>query len=99
MPYQIFNESIFFAEQPVDKPLKYSLCRKLLGRDIFLELGHFDKYFIYNTRKKSPAGKNFSFFLQEGLKIKNHILNEKFNLEMATIKLLFPRIGELFPIF
>ena len=28
----------------------------------FVELGHFDKKFIKNTRKRGPAGKHFGFF-------------------------------------
>ena len=32
------------------------------GRGGFMELGHFDKYFVKNTRKKGPAGKNFGVF-------------------------------------
>ena len=32
------------------------------GRGGFVELGHFDKHFVKNTRKKDPAGKNFGFF-------------------------------------
>ena len=27
-----------------------------------MELGHFDKHFVKNTRKKGPAGKNFGVF-------------------------------------
>ena len=40
-------------------------------------LGHSDKHFIYCTRKKGPAGRNFGFLLLE--KLKNCILNEKLN--------------------
>ena len=29
------------------------------GRGGFVELAHFDKHFVKNTRKKGPAGKNF----------------------------------------
>ena len=28
----------------------------------FIKLGHFDKYFVKNTQKKGPAGKNFGVF-------------------------------------
>ena len=49
-----------------------SMCRRP-----FLLLGLFDKHFIYNTRKKGPAGKNIRFFILEKLKI--WILNKKFN--------------------
>ena len=38
------------------------------GRGVFLELGHFDKHFIYNTGKKNKErrgkqSENFGFFL------------------------------------
>ena len=45
-----------------------------MGREIFLELGHFD---IHQKLKNKSSNKNFGFFLQE--KLKNCILNEKFN--------------------
>ena len=32
------------------------------SRQGFLELEHFDKYFIYNTPKETPAGKNSGVF-------------------------------------
>ena len=32
------------------------------GRRSFLKLGHFDKLFVKNTRKKGPAGKNLGAF-------------------------------------
>ena len=28
-------------------------------------LGHFDKYFVKNSRKKGPAGKNFGIFFSQ----------------------------------
>ena len=60
------------------------------GSGVFLELGHFHKFFIYSTRKKSPAAKMFEFFLQETLK--NSILNETFNPKMNRIRAFFPKI-------
>ena len=39
--------------------------------------GYSHKRFIYCTRRKSPAGRNFGFLLPE--KLKNCILNEKLN--------------------
>ena len=33
------------------------------GRKRFVELGHFDKNFVKNTRKKGPTGKSLEFFL------------------------------------
>ena len=32
------------------------------GRGGFVELGHFEKLFVKNTRKKDPAGKNVGAF-------------------------------------
>ena len=32
------------------------------GIGSFVELGHFDKHFIKNTRKKDPAGNHFAVF-------------------------------------
>ena len=32
------------------------------GRGGFVELGHFDKHFVKNTRKKGPAGEHFGVF-------------------------------------
>ena len=47
------------------------------GKGVFLELWHFDKKSIYDTRKKDPARKNLWFLLLNALE--NCILNEKFN--------------------
>ena len=41
------------------------------------------------TQKKGPTGKNLGFFLLETLK--NSILNEKFNSQLATIWQFFPK--------
>ena len=32
------------------------------GREGFMKLGHFDKHFLKNSRKKSRAGENFGGF-------------------------------------
>ena len=48
-----------------------------------MELGHFDKLFVKNTRKKDPAGKNFGAFPPRYSY--NYILNGRFKL-MDTIK-------------
>ena len=47
--------------------------------------GHSDKHFIYCTRKKGPAGRNFGFLLLE--KLKNCILNEKLNLFFFSMRI------------
>ena len=38
------------------------------GRGGFVELGHFDKHFVKNTRKKAPPRKILEFFLLDTLK-------------------------------
>ena len=55
-----------------------------------MELGHFDKLFVKNTRKKGPAGKIFSL---------NYIFNGRFNPSMDTIRAFFSKIRALFLIF
>ena len=35
--------------------------------EVFLELGHSDKHFNYNIRKKDPAEKNFGYLLLQNL--------------------------------
>ena len=54
-----------------------------------MELLHFSKCCIYNTRKKGCTGKSFRFSLLETLKNSN--LNEKSNPWMATITTFFPK--------
>ena len=38
------------------------------GRGGFVKLGHFDKHFVKNSRKKDPAGKISEFLLLDTLK-------------------------------
>ena len=38
------------------------LCEIFQGRGAFVELGHFDKNFTKNARKKGPSGKNVRDF-------------------------------------
>ena len=53
----------------------------------FVELGHFDKHFVKNTRWRGPAGKHFEVFsLRCSL---NCILNEKFNPMMDLMRAFF----------
>ena len=60
--------SDFFIEQPVDKPFNTGVQPGIYeGRGVFLELGHCDKHFNYDARKKGPAGKNFGYLLLEKL--------------------------------
>ena len=37
------------------------------GRGGFVEFGHFDKYFVKNSRKKSRTAKKLGFFLLDTL--------------------------------
>ena len=39
------------------------------GRGGFVELGHFNKYFVKNTIKKAPQGKILEFFLLDTVTI------------------------------
>ena len=54
---------------------------------------HWDKHFIYCTRKKGPAGRNSGFLLPE--KLKNCILNEKLNPFFFLWGFSFKDIGQL----
>ena len=47
-----------------------AFCKKnnFQGREGFVELGHFDKYFVKNARKKVPQGNISEFFLLDTLK-------------------------------
>ena len=56
------------------------------GRGSFVELRHFDKYFIKNTRKKGSAGKNSGFF------------TGTFKQKLGTIKAFFSEIKGVFSI-
>ena len=64
------------------------------GRGYFVKLGHFEKHFLKNVKKKGPAGKKFGFFLPRYSQ--NYILNGKFNLRMDTIRAFFSKIRALF---
>ena len=67
------------------------------GKGDFLELGHFDKHFVKQSRKKGTVGKNFSVFYPRYSS--NYILNEKLNPRKGTIRAFFPKIRALFLIF
>ena len=60
----------------------------------FLEQGHLDKHYIYNTCKKKPAKKNFGVFSSR-YSWNYCILNKKLN---PTIKTVFPKSGHIFSI-
>ena len=66
------------------------------GRGGFVKLGHFDKYFINNSRKKGSTGKNFTVFSPRCSY--NYILSGKFNLSM-DINGALSKIRALFWIF
>ena len=64
-----------------------------MSRGAFFELWHFEKHFIKNSRTKGQTGKKFRFFLLD--KLRNCILNEKFNPKMTKIRTLFLKIRAL----
>ena len=66
------------------------------GRGGFVKLGHFNKYFINNSRKKGPTGKNFTVLSPRYSY--NYILSGKFNLSM-DINGALSKIRALFWIF
>ena len=47
------------------------------GKGGFMGLGHFNKHFVKNTRKKDPTGKHFGVFSPANSQ--SYILNGKFN--------------------
>ena len=55
-----------------------------------MELGHSDKHFNYNTRKKDPAGKNVGYLLLQ--KLKNCILNTEAVARKCSVKKEFLEI-------
>ena len=57
------------------------------GKGGFVKLGHFDKYFVKNSRKIGPARKNFEVFPFRYSS--NYILNSKFNIRMDRIRFFF----------
>ena len=63
------------------------------GRGGFLELGHFDKRFMYDIQKKDSAGKNFGVFLQYLL---NCILNENSTHICTQTGHAFLKLGHFF---
>ena len=57
-----------------------------------MDLGHSDKHFNYNTRKKGSARKNFGYLLLE--KLKNCILNTEVVAWRCSVKKVFLEISE-----
>ena len=57
-----------------------------------MDLGHSDKHFNYNTRKKGSARKNFGYLLLE--KLKNYILNTEVVAWRCSVKKVFLEISE-----
>ena len=64
--YQTFKME-HFAKRMMSE-CRYA-TRNFLGQggEGVVELGHSDKYFIKNTRKRGPAEKHFGFFLLDTL--------------------------------
>ena len=59
-----------------------------------MELGHFNKLFVKNARKKDPTEKHLGVFSPRHYKI--YLLNEKFNPKMDTIWAFFSKIKKTF---
>ena len=57
-----------------------------------MDLGHSDKHFNYNTRKKGSARKNFGYLLLE--KLKNCILNTEVVAWRCSVEKVFLEISE-----
>ena len=73
------------------------VTRIFSGQRSFLGIRTVQSSFTNSTSKKNPAGKNLRFFRLETLK--NFILNDKFYLNMTTIRAFFLQIRALFSIF
>ena len=54
----------FNNEVQMESPKVRAQSEVFQGREGFGELGHFDKYFVKNLRKKAPQRKILEFFLQ-----------------------------------
>ena len=63
------------------------------GRGGFAELGHLNKNFVKNTRKKAPQGKFWSLSPRYSL---NYILDGIFNQKIDTIRAFFPQNQDTF---
>ena len=63
------------------------------GRGGFAELGHLNKNFVKNTRKKAPQGKFWSLSPRYSL---NYILDGIFNQKIDTIWAFFPQNQDTF---
>ena len=62
-------------------------------RGMFVELGHFDKDFAKNIRKRGSARKHFGVFSTRYSQ--NYILNEKFNPQIDIIRAFLSKIKTL----
>ena len=67
------------------------------GRGGFVELGHFDKHFVKNTRKKVPLEKILEFFLLDTLK--TTFWMENWTQRWKQSGPFFPKSGALLLIF
>ena len=62
-----------------------------------VELRHFDKYFVKNTRKRGAAGKLLGAFSPRYCQ--TYIVNGKFYPKMDTTRAFLPKIRKLFSVF
>ena len=67
------------------------------GRAGFLELEHFNKHFVNNTRKRDFAGKHFGVFSPRYSYY--YTVNGEFNPEIDIIRAFFLKIRAPFSIF
>ena len=68
--------------------------RNFSGHWSFVELGHFDKHFVKNTRKKGPAWKIWEFFLLDTLK--TIFWTENLTQRWMQSGFFFPKWGHFF---
>ena len=93
---------VFIPSIPSSQRTQYTLRRAtriFLGQRSLFGISGLRQTFTYSTKKKkkTPQGKNSRFFHLETLKI--FILNDKFYLQMTTIRAFFLQIRALFSNF
>ena len=72
---------------------KWKLCASVQEQGRFSRIRHFDKHFIYSTRRKVPAGGDFAVFLPRSFY--NSILNERIDEHLIHG---WTQLGHFFPL-
>ena len=72
----------------------YDILSQARNQKFFKAVGHFNKHFVKNTRKKDPAGQ--SFVVSSPSYSQNYILSGKFNKRMDKSESFFPKSGHVF---